>query len=351
VIRGYPRDAVLEKLALPPWWLIVGYGAFWVLTAILVRILLHRTLSRVAAARPTELSEVLAASLPRPAAAAVLLTALATGLRFVPLPEPRLAVAHKLVSVALAVLGISALMRVALRSIDAYGKSNPGLRSSAGMGKAVTWVVGLCLDAVLVSEALGISLAPALTAFGLGSLAVALALQDTLSNFFSGLYIVVDKPVRPGDFVRIEPTYEGYVESIGWRSTHLRTMNNNLVIIPNATLSKAVITNYTLPTPQVAASVRVDVDPDAEIDRVEDALADEARRAADIPGVAEAPAPSVAMAPGFADGALCFTIYFHVRSFGDQGPVQHAMRKRVAARLKREGIAMATARVAVLKRD
>jgi small-conductance mechanosensitive channel len=310
---------------------------------------LRRSLGAVANARRTEWSEVLAGSLPRPAGIAVFLLAMAGGLRAMPLEEWHLAQAHKVIAVALAVLGVAVLMRVAFRAIEAFGRSNPELRSSAGIGKAVTWVVGLAMVAVLVSDALGISLAPALTALGVGSLAVALAMQDTLTNFFSGLYIVVDKPVRPGDFIRVDPTYEGYVESIGWRSTHLRTLANNLVVIPNATLSKAVITNYTLPTPHVASSVRIDVAADADLDRVEDALADEARRALDIPGIADAPAPGVSMSPGFVDGIVGFTISFHVRTFGDQGSVQHAVRKRVASRFKKDGIALASARAVVLR--
>ncbi len=335
----------------PSWPLVAGYVFFWVLVSILTRHVLHRSLARLAAAHPSELNEVLVASLPRPSAIAVFLVAMASGLRVMPLEQPRLLQLHRLLAVALAVLGIAALMRVAFKSIDAYGRSNPGLRSSAGIGKAVTWVVGLGVVAVLASDALGISLAPALTALGVGSLAVALALQDTLSNFFSGLYIVVDKPVRPGDFIRVDPSYEGYVDSIGWRSTHLRTLSNNLVVIPNATLSKAIITNYSLPSPHVATSIRVDVAGEADIDKVEDALADEARRALDIAGMAEAPAPGVALSPGFVDGGIAFTVHFHVRSFGDQGPVQHALRKRIAARLKKEGVAMAAAATAVLKRD
>jgi small-conductance mechanosensitive channel len=334
-----------------PWWLMGSYVALWLLVGLLVRSLLRRSLARIAAARPTELSEVLAASLPRPAGIAVFLVAMAAGLRMAPLPQSNLAVAHKLLAVALAVVGVSVLMRVGLRAIDSYGRSDPALRSSAGMGKAVVWVVGLGVDAVLVSEALGISLAPALTALGVGSLAVALALQDTLSNFFSGVYIVVDKPVRPGDFIRVDPSYEGYVETIGWRSTHLRTLGNNLVIIPNATLSKAIITNYTLPTPHVASSVRVDVAADADVDRVEDVLADEARRTLDVPGIAQEPAPSVALSPGFVDGGIAFTIFFHVASFGEQGTAQNAVRKRVAVRLKKEGIALSAVRAAVLRRE
>lgn len=349
-MTGYPRRPVLASIdKLPLWSLVLAYVMVWLLAGVLVRLLLARSLRRIAAAARTEWTEVLALSLPRPAGIAVFLVAMAAGLRVLPLAQSKLAEAHKLLAVALAVLGVAVIMRVAFRAIEAFGRSNPELRSSAGIGKAVTWVVGLGVVAVLVSDALGISLAPALTALGVGSLAVALALQDTLSNFFSGLYLVVDKPVRPGDFIRVDPSYEGYVQSIGWRSTHLRTLNNNLVIIPNGTLSKAIITNYTLPTPHVASSVRVDVPADADLDRVEDALADEAKRAADIAGIADAPSPSVSMTPGFADGGVGFTIFFHVRSFGDQGSVQHAMRKRIAARFKKEGIPLSQTRVALIK--
>jgi small-conductance mechanosensitive channel len=331
--------------------LAVGYIAVWLIVAIAVRAALHRSLARLAESHPTEWNQVLATSVPRPASIAVFLLAVAGGLRFVPTKQPLALDAHRLLAVALALLGVAAVMRVAFRLIDAFGRSNPELRSSSGIGKAVTWMAGLAIAAVLVSDVLGISLAPALTALGVGSLAVALALQETLSNFFSGLHIIVDKPVRPGDFIRIDPNYEGYVDSIGWRSTHLRTLANNLVVIPNGTLSKAVITNYSLPTPHVASNVRVDVSSEADVDRVEDVLADEAKRSLDIPGIAESPEPSVALAPGFVDGAIGFTLYFHVRSFVDQGKVQHALRKRVAARLKREGIPTPTLRAAVLKRE
>jgi small-conductance mechanosensitive channel len=336
---------------LPPWSFIAAYAGFWAVISILVGAGLRRSLAGIAKHRRDEVSEVIARSLPRPAGIAVFLVALAAGVRFLPLGELRMHEAHRFIAIALCVLGVAVIMRVVLRSIDAYGRSNPQLRSSAGIGKAITWVVGLAVVAVLVSDLLGVSLAPALTALGVGSLAVALALQDTLSNFFSGVYLVTDKPVRPGDFIRVDPTFEGYVESIGWRSTHLRTLNNNLVILPNAILSKSVITNYSLPTAHVASSVRVDVAFDVDLDKVEDALADEAKRALDLPGIADAPMPSVSMIPGFVDGAVGFTVAFHVLSFADQSVVQPALRKRIAARLKKEGIALSTPRVAVLKRD
>lgn len=343
-----PVLVALDKLS--AWSVAAAYALAWLLISALVYLVLHRSLARVAAARGSKVSDVFATTVPRPASIAVFLIGIAGGLRVLRLPGPDVLELHKLLALALGIVGVGVLMRIAFRTIDAFGRSNPDLRSSAGIGRAVTWVAGFGVVAVLVSDALGISLAPALTALGVGSLSVALALQDTLSNFFAGVYIIFDKPVRPGDYIRVDPSYDGYVQSIGWRSTHLKTMSNNLVIIPNATLSKAIITNYTLPTPSVASSVRVDVALEADIDKVEDALVDEAKRALELPSIAKAPEPSVALAPGFVDGVIAFTIYFYVLSYGEQGVAQHALRKRIAARFKKEGIAFAHPPV-IVRRD
>jgi small-conductance mechanosensitive channel len=90
----------------------------------------------------------------------------------------------------------------------------------------------------------------------------------------------------------------------------------------------------------VASSVRVDVAADSDVDKVESALSDEAGRLLDVPGISEAPEPNVALAPGFVDGGIAFTVAFYVQSFGEQASVQHAVRMRIAGRLRKEGIAL-----------
>jgi small-conductance mechanosensitive channel len=335
---------------LPAWALVAGYAALWALLGVLVRGVLRRWLRAIAAVHKTEVSEVVAATVPRPVGITVFFFGVSAGLRFLPLEVKAEALIHHLLPTSLLMVGVAALMRVGFHSIDAYGRSNPSLQSSAGVARAVTWVIGLGACALLVSEALGISLAPVLTALGVGSLAVALALQDTLANFFAGVYLIADKRVRPGDFVRMDPSYEGYVDSIGWRTTQLRTMANNMVIVPNSTLSKAVVTNYSRPTSQVASSVRVDVALGSDVDKVEDVLADEAKRAVDIPDMSSSPPPTVQFAPGFTDGALGFTIYFQVASFGAQGGVQHALRKRIHRRLAAEKVELANVTATLLRR-
>jgi small-conductance mechanosensitive channel len=306
-----------------------------------VRRALKSWLRRLADANPTELGEVLAASLPRPLAVATFLAALSFGARLLPVSSTLTMAFRHVLPFAAGVIAVVVMMRVGLRSIDAFGKSNPALKASAGVGKAAAWVGGLALIAVLVSDALGISLAPALTALGVGTLAVALALQDTLANFFAGIYLLVDKPVRPGDFVRLESGHEGYVDSIGWRSTQIKTLIGSWVIVPNATLSKAVLANFRGANPRLVLEIRVDVAHGSDVPAVERALDEVAKSVHQIRGVLTDPAPYARFHPGFTDVSLAFTVYSKLDPSADSVLVGHDIRNRIAAQLAKAGIALA----------
>ena len=132
--------------------------------------------------------------------------------------------------------------------------------------------------AIMALETLGVPVAPLLTTLGIGSLAVALALQETLANFFAGLHLLADRPVRPGDYIKIQDGgAEGFVETIGWRSSRLRTAGNNIVVVPNQKLSQAILTNFHLPVANVAMTVAVTVAVDADPEAVEKLLQRRAR--------------------------------------------------------------------------
>lgn len=112
--------------------------------------------------------------------------------------------------------------------------------------------------AVLIAlESIGVSVTPVLASLGIGSLAVALALQDTLGNFFGGIVLVTDRPLRVGEWVRVDPDIEGRVAEIGWRTTSIVDLNGNLVIIPNGTLAKAIVRNYDRPEAEETVSLRI----------------------------------------------------------------------------------------------
>ena len=163
----------------------------------------------------------------------------------------------------------------------------------------------LILGLLIALSTIGISIAPFITALGVGGLAVALALQDTLSNLFAGIHILVERSIRVGDFVRLETGQEGYVEDITWRTTRIRMRPNNMVIIPNNKLSQSIVTNYYLPEKSMALSIPVSVSYASDPERVEKVLLEEVRRGiGEISSLLADPAPAVRLIPGFGESSL-----------------------------------------------
>src|SRR5437764_1007357 len=141
-------------------------------------------------------------------------------------------------------------------------------------------LVMVSVGGLVLLSSLGIAITPILTALGVGGLAVALALQDTLSNLFAGLHLLADKPIRVGDYVRLSAeSVEGHVVDVGWRSTRIRMLQNNIVVVPNKRVAESIITNYDLGETRMAVLIRVRVDYDADAELVERVLVDEATRA------------------------------------------------------------------------
>ena len=320
-----------------------GLAAFAVVTGLAfgLRQLALRALYRWAARTPTRLDDVLVRSLRLPSAVWCVLIGLYVALDLAPLPPRPGAAALSIVYALLVVTVTAALANVAASTLqDALRMKNlalPATGLSITIIKVTIWVVG----GLVLLSGLGVSIAPILTALGVGGLAVALALQDTLSNFFAGIHLLIEKPVRVGDFVKLESGQEGYIVDIGWRTTRIRMLPNNLVIIPNNKLTQSILTNYFLPDPRMAVSLTVSVPYGTDPDRVERVLLEEAQKAVgQVPGLLAEPAPAVRLIPGFGESSLDFTLGVHVGEFTDQYLVQHELRKRILKRFKDEQIEM-----------
>lgn len=233
-----------------------------------------------------------------------------------------------------------AVSRIALAAANEYAARNAALSPALGVTRAAVRILVVVLALITTLQILGVPVAPLLTTFGVGSLAVALALQETLANFFAGLYLIADRPVRAGDFVKIHDGEEGYVETIGWRSSRLRTVRNNVVIVPNRTLSQAILTNFHLPVSAVGITVGITVEGGADPLAVEQALL-----AAATEAVREAPElregkPIVRFADLTELGQL-WHVTVEVRDVDAQKAGGHEIRKRLLARLRKDGIAVA----------
>jgi small-conductance mechanosensitive channel len=238
-----------------------------------------------------------------------------------------------IVSVTFTVAGVLGSLAAAAGERRALGLGVTGLARTAVRGTVL--IVGL----LVLLDALGVQITPLLTALGVGGLAVALALQDTLSNVFAGVHLLADKPIRVGDYVKIADTIEGYVVDVGWRSTRVRMLQNNVVIVPNKRVAESIVTNYDMPERRMSLLIQVSVGYASDLDQVERVLVDETRRAVgEVVGLLGDPPPLVRLIPGFGAYSLDFTLICQVASFVDQYAVQHELRKRILRRFRTEGI-------------
>jgi len=222
---------------------------------------------------------------------------------------------------------------------NALAKKSAAGHPVTGLSRTITKAIVFALGALIIANSLGISITPMLTALGIGGLAVALALQDTLSNLFAGVHILVEHPVRGGDYIKLDTGEEGFVSDIGWRTTRIRQLANNIVIVPNSKLAQSNITNYFLPEKRMSLLISIGVSYDCDPDHIEAVLIEEATAgAAVIPGLLSDPPPFVRFIPGFGDSSLNFTLICQVSEFVDQYLAQHELRKRIFKRFKKDGI-------------
>lgn len=187
------------------------------------------------------------------------------------------------------------------------------------------------IGGLILLDLLGISITPILASLGIGSLAIALALQGSLTNFFAGIYIAIDQPVRLGDFIQLETGVDGYVIDIGWRSTRLKTLANSVIIIPNTKLMDGVIRNYHLPRKELMIDVEIAVDCQSDLSRVEAATRDVAK--------AIAPDSPKVHFHSFGTNSIRLVATLRANEFVDGIRVRHEFIKALHERFKQEGIA------------
>jgi len=203
--------------------------------------------------------------------------------------------------------------------------------------KAINFLL-LVLGLYYVLRILKIDISPLLAGGAIGGLAIALALQDTLSNLFAGFSLNIDKPISVGDFIKLESGEEGFVEEIGWRNTKVRLWANNLVILPNSKLSQSIITNYFLPQQEMSVYVSCGVSYDSDLQRVEDVTVEVAKQVMrEVEGSSLDWEPVVRWKE-FGDFAITFMVVLRVKDFGVQYLLSSEFIKALHRRFRQEGI-------------
>ncbi len=250
--------------------------------------------------------------------------------------------AVRIINKLLLVLGIFSvtmvLANISGRLIQVYSAKMESTLPVTSLTRNIARIVIFVVGILIILYSLGVSITPILATLGVGGLAVALALQDTLSNLFSGFHIIVARQIRIGDYLKLDSGEDGYVTDINWRTTKIRMLPNNVVLVPNEKLAKATVTNYYLPDKEMAVLVNLGVHYNSDLKRVEKVtceVAGEVMR--EVTGGVPGFEPFIRYG-SFGDFSIGFTVILRAREFVDQYLIKHEFIKRLHERYAREGI-------------
>ena len=254
----------------------LGIVAGAVVFAVLFSRILFRLMLKATSVFPGELDDHLVSNAKGPVTTYIILLGVYLAIK-IPLELPHTidTVVDRVFSVAAIAVGaymINVMGTSGLAWLQEYLASTPAANTSSWAlplaRRSLLLVVAVM--AIMVSlDVLGINITPLIAGLGIGGLAVALAIQPTLSNLFAGTYVITEGVVNPGDYIDMDGGVSGYVVDVNWRSTRLRTWGNNLVIIPNSRFADSVITNYSKPDEHVNVYLTCGVAYESDLGRVE----------------------------------------------------------------------------------
>ncbi|MBK8557751.1 MAG: mechanosensitive ion channel family protein [Lewinellaceae bacterium] len=194
------------------------------------------------------------------------------------------------------------------------------------------------IGSLIILALFDISITPMLTALGVGGLAVALALQDTLSNLFAGIQIIASRKLQPGQYITLEGLQEGYITDITWRNTTIQTLRNTLVIVPNKTIASSIITNTWLPDSEISVLVECSVHYKSNLEEVERLVIAAAQQLQiDHEGAVSSHEPAVRFY-AFGPSSIDFRVGLRAINYEWQYALRSEMIKRLHKLFQEEGI-------------
>jgi len=267
------------------------------------------------------------------------LIGLAVVLRVVPLRPEILLIVRRAVGVLGILTAVVFFTRMARKAISVYIDRKVEVPSSIfkNFSSGLIYLIGF----VVVLDYLGVSIAPLLTALGVSGLAVALALQDTLSNLFAGLNILMTRKISPGDYITLDTGQEGVVCDITWRNTTIKAPDDNIIVVPNAKLAAAIYTNTHLPEHEMGLFLPVVVAFDSDLALVERVTNEVAREVLATPERAIPGFEPFIRYNAFTELGVRFSVILRVKEYRELYRIRHEFFSKLHARYRAEGIKLA----------
>jgi len=214
------------------------------------------------------------------------------------------------------------------------GEAGAFSRQMAPIIEKVTmlFIIGAALMVVL--KHFNYDILSLVTALGIGSLAIGMAAKDTLAHVISGFTLMIDRPFRIGDRIQLSGGQVGDVQDIGLRSTKIKTLDNQLLIIPNSDLCNTMLTNQAFPDNRIKGRINVGVGYDSDAERVKQQLV---AIALEIDDVLKDPGPE-AYFVSFGDSALNMSLFFWVEEYAKLFATTDKINSRILNRFREQGI-------------
>lgn len=337
-MTGSDSEFEILGLAISAWIYAPFLFIFWLVFFYSLKGILFRKLRKWGERAPRPWKTSLISNLHLPLNVIILSSGLAFVGRLLPLPAD----IDQAVVVVVKTLAIIALFffadRLILQSLSYLSSKVRTIDLSGGVVQGLVRLTVFSFALLIILDSLGISITPFIASLGIGSIAVALGLQETLANLFAGLFILADQPVRVGDFIRLETGEEGYVVDIGWRNTRIRMLSNVMVVVPNNKITSSTIRNYYLPDKELAALVEVRIHYASDLEKAERVAVEVAHEVQKrVQGAVPEFEPFIRYHT-FSDFGVNFSVILRVREFTDQYLLKHEFIKALHQRYQEEGI-------------
>jgi len=214
-----------------------------------------------------------------------------------------------------------------------YGETEKGENVNQTMfifsRKVVSAVVYL-IAAMIILGQFEIQIGPLLAGLGVMGLAIAFGLQETMANLFAALFLVLDKSINVGDWIKLESGTKAYIEDISWRSVRIRTIGGNTVIVPNSKFVSQNISSYDYPVRSFYTSIGVGVAYGTDLEKAEYVAMQAAEKVLKDEEVTEQDNNPIVRYKEFGESSIDFIVIVKVDTVQDEGRVKHALVKQIA---------------------
>lgn len=309
----YVDITTIEKMLLPAIIIVVGF-----LVGVIFEKIILRKIKKLSSKTKWESDEIFINALRGTTTVLFLVASISLALESTELSPHLLNLIHKVLLVLVIFFVTVVLSKISVGFVNVYSKRVGGAFISTLIFTNITKILVFIIGILIIFQYLGISTIHILTVLGVGGLAVALALQDTLSNLFAGIQVIASGQLRQGHDLKLSSGEEGHVADITWRYTTIISLQNNTIIVPNSKLASGIVTDFNIPNGVLLTSIEVGVSYDSDLEKVEKVTIEVAREVINDTGVGAPEFESSVTYKKFGDSSITFDVDFHVKKFVDQ---------------------------------